>query len=190
VLRAAGELAGERPVVLWARRLVRAWRSGAVLPDDVAEAALVVAAVHAGKGERAALLALTRKATAHDDAVAMAIGRAVAMLPGDAGIEALRQRGTGTAMLDRRAELGLVAELLADPRRAAAALEALGASATFYPPVLRTGPWCAAPRTRDAATAAEAPRLDVRPAALAKADALAALRAERCLAITAALQRR
>ncbi|HUQ04410.1 MAG TPA: M1 family aminopeptidase [Kofleriaceae bacterium] len=186
VLRAAGELAGERPVLVWARRLVRAWRSGAVLPDDVAEAALVVAAVHAGTRERAALLAIARKATAHDDAVAIALGRALAAMPGDAGLEALRQRGAGAAMLDRRAELGLVAELLADPRRAAAALEALGASASFYPPVLRTSPWCAPP---PAHTAREH-EAGGRPVALAKADALAAHRAERCAAITAALAKR
>ena len=184
VLRAAGELAGERPVVLWARRLVRAWRGGAVLPEDVAEAALVVAAVHAGPAERKAILSSARRAGAHDDDLALAIGRALAALPGDAGLEALRRRGDASATLDRRAELGLVAELLADPRRAAAAIEALGASATFYPPVLRTGPWCAPPRARARDDEAAGARP---PAALARADALAALRAERCLAIAARL---
>ena len=185
VLRAAGELAGERPVVLWARRLVRAWRGGAILPDDVAEAALVVAATHAGASERRAFLAVARRAGAQDDDVALALGRALAALPGNAGLEALRPRDDGATPLDRRAELGLVAELLADPRRAAATIDALGASASFYPPVLRTGPWCAPPRPRvgeDDATGG------VRPAALARADALAAVRAERCLALTARLR--
>jgi alanyl aminopeptidase len=175
VLRAAGELTAERPVVAWAKRLVKAWRGGAPLPDDVAEAALVVTATHGGPKERAALVTAARKAPALDDADAVALGRALAALPGDAGVDVLRERTA--AILDRRTELGLVAELLADPRRAAAALEALGASASFYPPVLRTGPWCAPP---------PAPHVS-RPAALAKADALAALRAERCAAIAAAL---
>src|SRR5690606_26012144 len=108
VLRAAGELAGERPVVLWARRLVRAWRGGAALPDDVAEAALVVAATHATPTERKAILASARGAGAHDDDIALAIGRALAALPGDAGVDALRRRGDASPTLDRRAELGLV----------------------------------------------------------------------------------
>jgi hypothetical protein len=115
----------------------------------------------------------------------MALGRALAAMPGDAALEALRQRGGGATMLDRRAELGLVAELLADPRRAAAALEVLGASASFYPPVLRAGPWCAPPRARRDDEVS--PRREGRPAALARADALATIRAHRCAALTAAL---
>ncbi len=178
LLRAAGELAGERDAIAWARRQLEEWQRGAALPDDVAEPALIVAAAHAQRGQRAHLLAAARRSEGHGDAVAFAIGRALAVLPGDTGLAALRDRGP--APLDRRAELGLVAELLADPQRADAALAALGSAATFYPPVLKHGPWCATPARRD----------DTAPAVLRHADAIAAWRAERCRAVAARLGER
>lgn len=171
VLRAAGELAADRAIVGWARRQVRAWRGGAALPDQLAEAALVVTATHAGRRDRDALVAAAHRAGAQRDAVAVALGRALAALPGDVGLELLRQRGR--APLDRRLELGLVAELVADPRRADAALAALGPAAAVYPALLRDAPWCAA-----------AP---VAGPAAARTEALVTLRAERCRAVVAAL---
>ncbi len=176
VLRAAGELVDDRPVVTWARQLVSAWRRGAPLPDDSAAPALIVAAAHARRGERAAFLADARRVDAHGDAIALALGRALAALPGKTGLDALRQRAT--APLDRRAELGLVAELLGDPRRADHAIAALGAAASFYPPVLRGGPWCATPRRREPPGASST--------ALAHADAIATWRATRCRAVATA----
>lgn len=174
VLRAAGELAGDRAVIAWARGQTRAWQQGATMPDDVAEPALTVTAAHAGRAQRAALLAAAGKDRKHSRAVARALGRALGVMRDDTGLATLRKQDR--TLLDPNAELGLVAELLADPRRAEAAVIALGNRVGVYTLFIR-GAWCAPPPP-EAAPASE----------LGHSYGLATARAARCRAVAAGIR--
>ncbi|MEZ4399309.1 MAG: M1 family metallopeptidase [Kofleriaceae bacterium] len=125
-LELAGALLDDRAPIRWAERTTASWLRGAPVATTMLAPALAVTAVHGSRRTRARLLAAATQAGPRAEALAPALGRALASYP-DAtvlGLVQARPMGVPPAVA-----FELLRALLEDPRRAPVVVGALGASA-------------------------------------------------------------